>query len=532
MIKPPVGTILELNGNHVSERPRRAQTVTYFTLAVLGFSFWFFMAVPFASHRESYWWLASVHTQQFAKAFSFISVTYRPLAQATAWLGFMILNPRLFPTSVLRQSLLQGFIYGMFVLGWWLIYSTTVQRRLFALVAFVTGGVFFSGYVHLFHIYGIFYVPVVLTLGLSLRIHASSARDRRELWLAAAGMVLVFWHPFATALFGGFYFGFYLDTFWQRSKMQHIQAVAILLAVTIAIAALVVILPRADVMASPLHTKLFGFLESYRTTEVNRVASVVAFLLSLLVVFSMRLSPKLNLTAFLLVSTLGCVFLMKSVPLMLLWLCTVLIKLVRSHCWSLFFLALVAALLPFGAGIGGPVAALFAVIVAAYVTPLGWSRAEEALRAVTTRHVAGAVILLATVILMVRLGIDVPIVTRAASPLLTERERTYQLESILAWMHHSDYCACELAFIENAGSPIDSVENAITRRNRPPAALEDVELFWDSVLQCQWSERPYSKAGTAVVTFGGPRLIDSRAVFKVEGRYGGDATVWIRNSRK
>ena len=78
---------------------------------------------------------------------------------------------------------------------------------------------------------------------------------------------------------------------------------------------------------------------------------------------------------------------------------------------------------------------------------------------------------------MIRVGIKVPIVTRVASPLLTERERTYQLEHILAWLHNSDYCGYEIAFVENAGSPIDSVESAITRRNRPPAALEMSSFF-------------------------------------------------------
>jgi hypothetical protein len=131
---------------------------------------------------------------------------------------------------------------------------------------------------------------------------------------------------------------------------------------------------------------------------------------------------------------------------------------------------------------------------------------------------------------MVRAGINVPIVTKAAAPLLAERERTYQLEHILAWLHNSDYCGYEVAFAENAGSPLDSIENAITRRNRPPAALEDVQLFWNSVLQCQRGERPNTKAETAVVTFGGSALANSRPVFQIPGRYSGDATVWVEGS--
>ena len=140
-----VDKISKFNGSYRFDPNARSQTLSYFILTVLGFSFWFFMAVPFASHRESYQWLAMVRTQNFAEAFSFISSTYRPLHQAATWLGFLILDPSVFPTSVLRQALFQVLIYGMFVLAWWLIYPTAAQRRLFALAAFVAGGVFFRG---------------------------------------------------------------------------------------------------------------------------------------------------------------------------------------------------------------------------------------------------------------------------------------------------------------------------------------------------------------------------------------------------
>jgi hypothetical protein len=128
---------------------------------------------------------------------------------------------------------------------------------------------------------------------------------------------------------------------------------------------------------------------------------------------------------------------------------------------------------------------------------------------------------------MVRAGVQVPVVTRAASPLLTERERTYQLENILTWLHSSDYCGYEIGFTEEAENPVDSPETVITRRNRPPAGLEDVQLFWKTVLQCQKSPGPGNRIATATVTFGGLKLPDSTAVFKVKGKYAGDATVWI-----
>jgi hypothetical protein len=193
---------------------------------------------------------------------------------------------------------------------------------------------------------------------------------------------------------------------------------------------------------------------------------------------------------------------------------------------------LAAALFPFGGGIGSPMYVLFAIIVAVYVTPLGWSQAEKALFFIKPKYTIGIILASTIVLLMVRAGIEVPIVARAARPLLAERERTYQLENILAWLHNSDYCGCEVTFAEDAGNPVDSVESAITRQYRPPSSLEDVQLFWKTVLQCRKADQPESKTRTAIVTFGMPALAESSPVFMVKGKYAGDATVWIRDTQK
>lgn len=511
------------------DRNDRTQTLSYFILAVLGFSFWFFLALPFASHRETYSWLAAHHTENLLHQLSFgLSSTYRPLAQIVTWFGYSLLDPSIFPTSVPRQALLQGLVYGIFVLAWWLIYSAAPQGRVFAVVACIVGGAFFSGYVHLFHIYGLFYVPVILTIGALLSFRAKHTFEKRELWFAIVATVLVFWHPFAMGLFLGFYFGFYVETFWKRSRALQIQGLVILLIGTAAIGASVALFPREH---NSIETRLFGFLVSYRTNEVNRVASLVAFLLALTVIFSMDLSPKLKLAAVFVVSALGAALLLTGLPLLFLWFGAVLIKLLRLRYWSLLFLMLAAALFPFGGGIGTPIYALFAIIVAAYVTALGWSSAEKALSLIKTQYVVGTIIAAAMVLVMIRAGIDVPIVTRVARPLLAERERTYQLESILAWLHNSDYCRDEIAFSENAGSPVDSVESAITRTNRPPAALGDVQAFWKTVLQCHRTGS-FDEPGTAVVTFGEPASANYSRVFVVSGKYAGDASLWVSDPRK
>ena len=292
--------------------------------------------------------------------------------------------------------------------------------------------------------------------------------------------------------------------------------------------ALVALFPRAQM---PSGNRLVGFLLSYQTNEVNRIASFAAFLLTETVVLSMVRSFRMRMAACAVVAGLGVLFLYAELPLLFIWFAAVLVKLFRLRWWSIFFLMMTAVLLPFGGGIGTPIYGLFAIVVAIYVTALGWPKAETALSFLKPRYAMGIIAASALILLMVRGGVEVPIVTKVAMPLLTERERTFQLENALAWLHNSDYCGYDISFTENAGSPIDSMENVITRRNRPPASLEDVRFFWNGILRCHGAGPLSDKARTATVTFGDPALVaDASAVFVVKGKYAGDAVVWIRKS--
>jgi hypothetical protein len=509
----------------------KVQKSSYFFLAILGLSFWFFLGLPFRSHRETYTWLAGAQTESLAQQFAFgQSSTYRPLSQVVTRMGYRFLDPSTFPTSTFRQALLQVFIYGLFILAWWLIFSAAPYRRLFAVVALVGGGVFFSGYVHLFHIYGMFYVPIILTLGALLFLYRRGTLEKREAWFALIAIVLVLWHPFSTALFLAFYCGFYVETFSQRNKVRHVQAAIILLAAMTAILLLVAVFPREHQAAG---NRFLGFLVSYQTNEVNRIASVIAFLLSQVVALSIVRSPRLRFAACILLTILSIVFAYKGVPLLLVWFGVALIKVLRQRCWSVACLLSAAILLPFGGGIGAPSYGLFAIIVSIYVTALAWPEAERALSFLTPRYVAATVAASAALLLTLRAGADVPVVSGFVNPLLAERERTYQLEDALAWLHRSDYCSYEINFTEKAGSPVDSAENVINRRNRPPSALEDVRTYWNGILRCHRSENSGDQSGTAIVTFGDPtRIADASSVLVIKGKYAGDAIVWVQKAHQ
>lgn len=500
--------------------------LAWFCLAVLGFSFWFFIAVPFATHRESYEWLAAVRTHGFSEAFAFISVTYRPFAQGVTWLGFKILDPNEFPTSVVRQTLLQCIVYSLFLCAWWLIFSAAKQRRTFAIVALFVGAMYFPGYVHLFHIYGLFYVPVMLMVGAVLLFDSQGAPGKYESWLGISAILMVFWHPFATAIFVGYYFGLYLATFQTRERGEHGRAWLLLGGSLVAIYLTVVAFPRADVK-TPIATKLYGGLVTYQTSEINLFASFISLILAAMVVVSLSSSVRTKTVLLISLLIIGSGLMLNHQPVVLLWIGTALLKLGLMRRWSLFFATLAAALLPIGAVIGTPVFGLFAIIFATYTTCLEWRSAEQILAAVPVQYAFLPVASAAILIIILRAGVTIPGLTRAATPLLQERERTYQLEQALEWLHQSKYCSYGLDFADKSGSPIDSVENVITRRYRPPAGIEDVQMFWNDVLRCGGGARTSERSNQVIVTFRGPEMNGYEPVFTVKGKYAGDATVWI-----
>jgi hypothetical protein len=499
-----------------------------FPLAILGFSFWFFMAVPFASHRESYVWLAKMLSMDFGDFVTHSVSSYRPLAQAATWLGFTILNPTVFPTSAARQALLQCVVYMMFAVAWFLLFSAAAQRRLFVLVALVAGGVFFSGYVHLFHIYGVFYVPIALIIGITVRLYSKHGNGSQTNWLALLAALLALWHPFATALFLGFYVGLYAEEFERYSRRQHATAWALMLLMAIAIAVLVA--PRGSVQ-SPLSERLIGFVVSYRTNEVNTIASMVAGLFAILTVRSLGpgVGPKSVLTA---ATFVLCIcFWAASAPLLILWIFVTLGKLVWMRRWAYGCMLVVAALLPLGTGIGAPIYGLFAIIVAAFVLPLGWDSAEAKLRLIDAKvSIAVTAAVLMTSVAVRQGALHIPVISNLAVPLLAEKERTYQLEQLVDWMKRSEYCAYDIEFLDKGDHPSKSVESAIDRRHRPPASQEDVATYWRRV-KCGTDAERGATERSVMVTFGNQRLDQSDVIRELEGRYSGKATIWLPRAR-
>ncbi|HEX5633181.1 MAG TPA: hypothetical protein VFX50_08135, partial [Gemmatimonadales bacterium] len=131
-----------------------------------------------------------------------------------------------------------------------------------------------------------------------------------------------------------------------------------------------------------------------------------------------------------------------------------------------------------------------------------------------------AVLLLA---LAVRTGWPLPALSRVATPLLAEGERTRQFEALVDRVMQSDWRASAARFVRPAQSPAEA--DALDRRFRPPTDDHHLETWLD------WRRGgPPTAADTLVFGFGGDTLPGMDTLFSARGRYAGDALVLRRSS--
>src|SRR5262249_22548113 len=164
---------------------------------------------------------------------------------------------------------------GLALAAWGWLAAEARQPRLFALLALVTGGVFFAGYIWVFHLHGIFYGPLLVYVA-SLVLTARGALDLRSLlgaFVGAVGTALA--HPYALPIVVVFAAGAIVETPQLRTRAG---AAALAMVVTGCLAVYMLLVPAYghSIPASPLA----GLITSFKTSEVNLVGAAIAALLA------------------------------------------------------------------------------------------------------------------------------------------------------------------------------------------------------------------------------------------------------------
>ena len=481
-------------------------------LAASGLAFWFVVGLPWSLHNESFDWVVRLEQRTLWSALfdTFPTVlSLRPLGTGAAWLLY-----RLGHHDV---GLVQFANAGLALFAWGWAVAGARERRALALLSLVVGGVFFAGYIWVFHLHGIFYGPLIVYVASLVRSARGPLDLRTLLGVFVGGALTALAHPYALPLAVAFAIGAVAETPLLRSRQG---AAALVVVITGCAAVYLLLVPTASrgLGGQPLA----GLLTSYRTSEVNVVGAGVAAVLAAGTAARAWPGPAGGLAAFLTLLLAGASF-ASGLPVLPLWIAWAGAKCVRNGRWTMAAVLGACALLPLANPTGSPTYAVFAILVAACATALDERVTESMLPPLRWAPTAAAVAALMGLALAVRAGAPVPLVARVARPLLAEGERTRQLEVLADRLMGSTWKADPVRFASEPANPVDM--DAVDRRFRPPTERHHLTTWLD------WKRRgPATGHDTLVVAFGGETRPGMDTLFIARGRYAGDALVLRRSS--
>lgn len=481
-------------------------------VAITGLSFWFFLGFPFANRNESYAWIAEF---QSANLFSVLTtslssiVTFRPIGQVAAWLGYVL-------SGNSNAIELLNFLLAAF--AWVTLLYRTQNKNLLALFALVLGGGFFSGYSYLFHLHGVFYSPLLLLIILLVTDNLETRYGGRVLLLLPVTIFFAFIHPFSLVVSSAYLFGYLLE-FYRRQSMQE--------KLTIVLSIAILVLLGFHIGGESTTILEFdwipGFLTSYRLIELHPALSIASVFLSGVAVLSVPIAGLPNWAKLVLVAIGAGVLYFAGIPIIILWIIICLVKAIGLRKYSLAFVLMGTFSFPLFAGTGSAAYAIFVLPVCAFVTTIDLDALDLQLSNVTRRISYPLAIVAATAVILIRLGWEVPFVTAFSTPLLAEREKTFQLEKVIRWMTTSDYWGWELRLGQSTGNPVD-LENPIDRRFRPPTYQRYLDAY---IASLQKADRTVIIQNRSLdVYFGGAKIENAVQVFSLSGKYAGDVTVY------
>lgn len=479
-------------------------------LAIASLTLWFALGFPWQHHNESLVWAVEMQSLPFKDTLLSNPITpvqtWRPLGLALVWLGL-----RLTDGGIWLQQLLN---YAITAAAWLLALQAVRARQAFAALAFVINAGFFSGYIYLFHLHGVFYGPLFLFLAWLIHEDARAPQlDRVQLarLILAAGVAALF-HPFALLLVSAWIVGCLIDNrLRERPGSLGAAIIGILLA---ALATRLLVARSGDLgQADPL----LGMLVSWRALELNPALALLSGVFALLAAAGAGHRRLWMLLTGALLLALAAF----KLPLLPAWLLVAGLRALAAQRWTLAALIGCCAVLPAITATGSPTYALFALMPAAAATVLDLPPQFGLQRGLQQASLAVIVLGLA-LMLALRSGLPVPVISRLAAPLQAEREKTEQLQAVFAWLDRQPQLRGDLSLCEPGDFPIRS-STAIDRRWRAPTHTWPFETY----LRARYGERLLSADGPALrLCFGDQRAASGTVLLELPASIAGAARLY------
>ena len=446
----------------------RSDNLVFGALALLGISFWFLLGFPFANHNESFAIVPHVQQMSFIDALTtqiYPVANYRPLGQGALWIGYHFFGQSIYAVEL--------FNFVVALLAWLLLFVAMRERRVFSATALVAGGMLFAGYIYLFHFHGVFYSPLLLLFSLLFWFDARPFTRGRFVAVSLYALVATLFHPYALLV----YFAGVIGIALERRKMlaREWPMIALSLIVTIVLIAVLVIIPRHESVLTGSEM-LQGFIASYRMVEINTVVSVAALVLTIATAASLPGKTLIHVTAAVVAGIIGMAAFWTGIPVLLVWIVVCLVKAALLKKWWIVFVLAGSSLFPAPAATGSPTYAIFALLMCAAILPYGWTTMEQRWSTVARPIALTTVCVAAVILCLLRAGLSIPVVSPIVRPLLAEKEKTFQMEAIVAWMTSSEYATATPMLVREQVNPKDA-DDSIKRNHRPPTSQEYLNLY-------------------------------------------------------
>lgn len=487
-------------------------------LSISSISGLFLIAFPWQHHNESLLWdlaleKASIWETLTSNPIPMAVANYRPLGLMLAWVTYHLTSGAVW---------LQQVVNLIVTLSGWAIACVAAKRRYnFAWLSFFCNAAFFSGYIFIFHLHGVFYPPLLVLIAVFLLREGCDEdlgwRNLFSLLLFAA--IIGMFHPFAFMISAVFLAGLSIH---NRIRGFGVRYSAAMLGVAVMLALAGVFAFTSNAAVHQISNSVGGLpLQSlnvsYQTLESNRLATLAAVILACLGGATFSGARNQRIIGAVVAGGCAVILTLFGIPGVLTWIAVCFASSLRQRRMATAALILVCALLPLATGTGSPTYAVPVLMpcISAMADALPSPRSL-----LTQRRLAGAVVATAfALLLIVRLGFTPWPINKVISPLLAEKEKTDQLMQMLSFVDQHQELAGHLELCNEAGPPSKGV-NAIDRQKRPPIDSYSFELY----IKRKYGGR-LSSGPELHLCFGNQDLSKTSVLLSIPGRWAGVASI-------
>lgn len=482
---------------------KKSNILLLWILAVSGLSFWFTLGFPFAHQYESYYWMGHYYSTDLLHfIFQPIGhyVSYRPLGQLFSTLLFQLSGETLI--------LIQLFNFILTIFSVMIVILSIDEKEIFSILFFFIGAFLFISFGYIFHLNGLYYAPLLFFISI-LIFYYSRPFSTKNLYLTFGGAIVAsLFNPFAIFI----YIFFLVGTLWERKNQLQQKQRRIIYTIIITEIILSFILVPEQMFYLNMDS-IRGLLHIYKSIEINILVSI--FLLGLVIVTILSIPVKILTKIYFIVffSLLSVVFYYYNIPILLALVICCSIKLVLLNKTTILFLLAVTLLFTIFTGTKPEHLKFLVLLIITISIAVGTkNQTPEILYRPTLLVSVILVTILSTILL--KSNIKVPVISKYTNPLLSRKEKSYQLQNVIKWYLSSTYDSY----------PIELIDNESIDGQNPPASNEDLQKYLKSVRR---NNSLIRHRGKLLVCYDKYKDENHKLLYSIRGKYNEDENVYL-----